>query len=293
MKNTILCLLASAASLTAGELTPNQIPASAKWLLHGDIEGMRASETGKAVFQRIEADHGAKLVALKRMFSLHLLNDLKDVTLFGDGKKDHAVVLFEGNFNRAHIEDIVKAADEYSEAAHEGYTIHSWKDKGKTQHAAFATQNLLVFSLQEDLLREELDVLKANAPAAENPILPAAGSKPLIAAGAKLADIDIPRDAARILRTAEILNLSASENDGRFAIQLDAKASDAVHANRLRRMLDGVAALTEARNPNLAESGLQWNLTATDKPGVSATLSLPVRNWLSFLKKQADKQKGH
>jgi hypothetical protein len=293
MKKTTLCLLASAASLAAGELTPNQIPASAKWLLHGDIEGMRASETGKAVFQRIEADHGAKLVALKRMFSLHLLNDLSDVTLFGDGKKDHAVVLFDGNFNRAHIQDVVKAADEYSEAAYEGYTIHSWKDKNKTQHAAFASDKLLVFSLQENLLREELDVLKANAPASENPILPAAGSKPLIVAGAKLADIELPNDAARILRTAEVLTLSAHENDGRFAIQLDAKTADSVHANRMRRMLDGVAAITEARNPKIAESGLQWNLTATDKPGVSASLSLPVRNWLSFLKKQVDKQKGH
>jgi hypothetical protein len=293
MKKTTLCLLASAASLAAGELTPNQIPASAKWLLHGDIEGMRASETGKAVFQRIEADHGAKLVALKRMFSLHLLNDLSDVTLFGDGKKDHAVVLFDGNFNRAHIQDVVKAADEYSEAAYEGYTIHSWKDKNKTQHAAFASDKLLVFSLQENLLREELDVLKANAPASENPILPAAGSKPLIVAGAKLADIELPNDAARILRTAEVLTLSAHENDGRFSIQLDAKTADSVHANRMRRMLDGVAAITEARNPKIAESGLQWNLTATDKPGVSASLSLPVRNWLSFLKKQVDKQKGH
>ena len=48
-------------------------------MLHADLDAIRSSETGKAVFSRIEADHGAKLRAFKRLFSLHPLNDLQGV----------------------------------------------------------------------------------------------------------------------------------------------------------------------------------------------------------------------
>ena len=67
MKKTAILLLALAASLPAAELVPARIPASAKWFLHADLDAMRESETGKAVFAQIEAEHGAKLTALKRI----------------------------------------------------------------------------------------------------------------------------------------------------------------------------------------------------------------------------------
>lgn len=288
MKTTALFLL-SAAPLVAGELSPNQIPVNTKWLAHVDIEGMRASETGKAVFARIEADHGAKLRAVKRMFSLHPLKDLRDVTLFGDGQKNHAVLLLDGTFDRGHIDDLLGAADDYKESDYNGVTVRSWKDKGVGQYAAFATPELIVFSRQEELLRQELDVLKANTPATDNPALPAAGSKPLIALGATLAEIELPKDAARMLQTARLLKLSAQESDGRFTIKLGAEAADAKHATRLRRMLDGVVALAEAGNPDLSTPGFQCDIGSNDKT-VSASVSMPVLEWLLFLKKEADKR---
>jgi len=93
MKNFILCLIPLAASLHAGEKVPSQIPRIRQWMLHADFDAMRGCETGKAVFQRIEADQGAQRRTFQRMFSLHLINDVHDVTLFGDGKPEHAVLL--------------------------------------------------------------------------------------------------------------------------------------------------------------------------------------------------------
>jgi len=288
MKSTALFLL-SAATLSAGELSPNQVPSNTKWLAHADFEAMRASETGKLIFERIEADHGAKLRAVKRMFSLHPFKDLRDVTLLGDGRKNHAVLLLDGTFDRGHIDDLVKAAKEYKESDYNGVTVRTWKDKGVQQYAAFATPELIVFSRQEDVLRQELDTLKANAPATDNPILPAAGSKPLIALGAKLADIEIPKNAARMLQTASLLKLNAREDGGRFSIQLQAEAADAKHARRLQRMLDGVVALAEAGNADLSTPGFQCDIGSSDK-SVSASVSMPVNEWLEFLKKEADKK---
>lgn len=294
MKTTLLWLLASATTvscLTAGELVPGRIPASAKWLLHADLDAMRSSETGKAVFERIEADHGPKLRAFKRMFSVHLLDDLKDVTLFGDGGQDRAVVLFSGKFDRDHIQDVLMAAEGFSESQHAGFTIMTWQDKGKTQHASFLAPDLIAFSPHGDLLREELDVIKANAPAAENPLLPAAGSKPLIAVGAKLGEIQMPADSARILHHIGLMNLGVHENDGRFSIRMNAETGDATRAKRLRRVLDGIVALAEFGNADLANSGFQCEINTTGKAGVAAAVSMPVPEWLALMKKEAAKKK--
>lgn len=287
MKFLIPLLLPLAAPLCAGELSPAQVPSTAKWLLHADLDAMRSSETGKAVFSRIEAEHGAKLRALKRMFSLHLINDLRDITLFGDGLKDHAVVLFDGTFDQAHIEDVLKAADGYSGTSHEGIAVHSWTDKGKPQNAAFAKPDLLVFSPQRDLLYKQLDALKANAPGTENPLLSAPGSRPLIAAAARLAEMEMPEDSARVLRQIGLMKLSAHEEGGRFSIKMNAATPNPKRANSLRRILDGIVALSEIGNPDLASSDFQSAIDTTDQPGVNAAVSLPVAQWLSLMEKGA------
>lgn len=288
MKTTILSLLALAAPLFAGEMVPSQIPASAKWLLHADLDAMRGSETGKKVFARIEEDHGAKLRAFKRMFSVHLLTDLRGITLYGDGKPEHAVVLIDGAFNRGHMEDVVKAADAYKESTHAGFTVHTWNDKGKDQHAAFASDRLLVFSHQEDLLKDALDVLKANAPASADPFFSAEGGKPLLAASAKLSEIDMPADAARLVRMAKTLRLAANENGGRFLLRASADTADAKDAERLRRMLDGVVAFAQAGDAKLDGLDLRADFSsAATPPSLAAALSLPVAEWITLMEKAA------
>ncbi|MCW1926603.1 hypothetical protein OKA05_28885 [Luteolibacter arcticus] len=288
MKTTVLFLAALAAPLFAGEMVPSQIPASAKWLLHADLDAMRGSETGKKIFTRIEDDHGAKLRAFKRMFSIHPLTDLRGVTLYGDGKPEHAVALIDGTFDRAHMEDVVKAADDYEESSHAGFTVHSWEDKGTGQHAAFASDQLLVFSRQKDLLKDALDVLKANAPASADPFFTAEGGKPLLAASAKLSEIDMPADAARLVRMAKNLRLAANENGGRFLLRANADTADAKDAERLRRMLDGVIAFAQAGDAKLDGLDLRADFSsAATPPSLSGALSLPVAEWITLMEKAA------
>ncbi|HEY1123537.1 MAG TPA: hypothetical protein VGE67_18110 [Haloferula sp.] len=288
MKTTALFLIALAAPLFAGEMEPSQIPASAKWLLHADLDAMRGSETGKKVFARIEDEHGPKLRAFKRMFSVHPLTDLHGVTLYGDGKPQHAVVLIDGAFDRAHMEDVVKAADDYKQSSHAGFTVHNWDDKGKDQHAAFASDHLLVFSHQESLLKDALDVLKANTPASADPFFTAEGGKPLLAASAKLSEIDMPADAARLVRMAKTLRLAANENGGRFLLRASADTADAKDAERLRRMLDGVVAFAQAGDAKLDGLDLRADFSsAATPPSLSAALSLPVAEWITLMEKAA------
>ncbi|MCW1913648.1 hypothetical protein OJ996_08680 [Luteolibacter sp. GHJ8] len=291
-RNAILCLFALAAPLRAGELNPAEIPSNAEWLLHADLDSMRGSETGKAVFAEIENKHGDHLRAFKRMFSIHPVSDLRDVTLYGDGKKDHAVVLIDGTFDKAHMEEVVKSADDYSSSDYSGVKVHTWKDKGTTQHAAFASESLLVFSRQETLLKGALDTLKGGAPGSADAFFTADGSKPLICGRARLAGIELPADAARILKMARGLKLAVSETAGRFNVRAGVEAADAAAADRMRRMLDGVIAFAEVADPKLEGLDLKCDIAAMpDKPGIAATLSLPVGEWLGLMKKAADEKK--
>ncbi|WP_035615181.1 hypothetical protein [Haloferula sp. BvORR071] len=295
MRNTVLCLLALglATPLRAGELVPAEIPASAQWLLHADLDAMRESDTGKAVFAEIEAKHGDQFRAFKRMFSVHPMTDLHDVTLYGDGKPEHAVALIQGDFDRGHMEDVVKGADEYSAGDQDGTTVHSWKDKGVKQYAAFAKDDLLVFSRQEDLLRLALGTLKnGGGETAADPFFAADGAKPLVSASAHLTGIDMPPDAARLLKMASTLRFAVSEQSGRFSVRAGAEAPDAKSADRMRRMLDGVVAFAEVADPKLQGLDLDCKISANPgKPGTAIALSLPVGEWLGLLKKVADEKK--
>jgi len=291
MKRTLFSLIAIVAPLHAAPLDPAQLPSSAKWYLHADIEAMRASDTGKAVFSHIEAEHGAQILAAKRMFSLNPMTDLSGVTLFGDGKKDRAVALIHGNFNRAHLEEIVAGAEGYSKESHAGTTVHHWQDKGKEQNAAFASDTLLVFSGQPALLHEALDTLKAK-PAEAAPATPQGAGNTLVQAHANLSQIELPGDEARLLRLAETLNLGASENAGRFSFHLAAKTADGTRADQLRRICDGVFAFVEACDPKLHGLDLQGSVAVIPEPsGISATVSLPVVEWLQVLQKAGEEAK--
>lgn len=282
-------LVAIAAPLHAAELVPAQVPATAKWQLHADMDTMRSSATGTAIFAYLEARFGVKLQAFKRISSVHLLRDLHGVTLFGDGQPDHAVALLAGDFNRGHIEDVVKAADEYSASDFEGVTVHTWKDKGMKQHAAFSNDGLLVFSHQENALKSEITLLKANIPATADPIFTGHGGKPLLAATADLTGIPLPADASKILHLATVLRMAATENNGRFAVHMNADCPDATQADQMRRMLDGVAAMVESAEPRLTDAGLKSSMTVREeKPGVNVEVSMPVASWLEILRKTAE-----
>jgi len=289
IKTSLLTLLLITPLAQAGELVPARIPASAKWLLHADMEAMRDSETGKRVFAAVEADHGDKLRAFKRMFSLHPIEDLSGVTLFGDGMPDQAVALIEGKFDREHIEDVLKGAENHSTADHADTMIHSWRDNEVMQHAAFAEDGLLIFSRQERLLRQSLDVLKDGgaAPIADE-LFAANRGLALVDVRARLSEINLPADAARLLNKIRGMGMTAVEEDGRFAIRMSMETADEQDAGRVRRVLDGVFAFAEMEHPELEKMDIRGEMTLTEEfPGLSVGLSAPVGQWLSLLEKLA------
>lgn len=291
MKHLILSLiLASAAPLPGGGLNPAQVPASAKWRVHFDLEAMRDSESGRAVIGGLEAEHAEGFGSFTELFRFRIFSDVRGITLYGDGLPDHAVLLVDGRFDRAHIEGVLKHAEGYSVADHGTVAVHSWLDKDVRQHAALPSDALLVFSHQEDLLRQGLDALARNVAAEEtDPFLAAGGRRPLVVAAAELSEIEITGDEARVLRLSRSIRLTADERDGRFTLRGRIGTANVADADRLRRMIDGLIAMLEVGDPKFETLDLRAGLEVTrESPGLEVELSLPSGEWIAMLRDQTE-----
>ncbi|BCX47008.1 hypothetical protein HAHE_09160 [Haloferula helveola] len=285
MKHLLLSL-SLVAGLHAAEFDPARVSPDAKWWLHADLEAARATELGKRVVAEVDEKKGDQLRALKRMFSVNPMTDLKGITLYGDGQKDHAVALIEGNFDRAHLEDIAKAADKHESEEREGLVIHSWTDKGKRQHAVFVRDDLLVFSHFEDLLDSAITTLKSGNGLTADPFVGAGAAAPFLVGYANLQEVEMGKDESKLLGHAETLRIAMTEAAGRMEGRMQLEVVDKADGDRFRMVMDGMVALGELGNPDLRAADISFD-SRSEEGGktVRCTLSFPTSDLISLMEK--------
>lgn len=284
MKHFVLPILFTA-SLHAAEFDPARVSSDAAWWLHADLDGIRNTEMGKRIVTIIEEKKGAQMRALKRMFSINPVTDLEDITLYGDGGKDRAVAIIHGDFDRAHLEDLVAAAEDYSAEEKSGFTVHSWTDKEKRQHAFFASDDLLVFSHFEDLLDAAMTTLKGTG-LPDDPFVSAGSGTPFLVGSARLAEVEKDEDESELLNHAETLKVALAESDGRMEGRTLIETSDPAVGERFRKVMDGMIALGELGNATLREADLRFETTTEDGGRtVRGTLSFPSGTMMEILEK--------
>jgi len=288
MKTSFLSLLAACITpLTAGELVPSQIPPSAKWMVHADIDAMRDSRSGQALFSLIEENHGDRFPSLAAFFAMQPLEELHGITLYGDGSAGHSAALIDGKFDRQTLESLLQMAKQSGKITHAGTVIHTWLDKDVKQFAAFANDNLLVFSHQEEGLKQALDTLVTPPPSPTDGFL--SQEKAQVVARARVAELGLPSDLAKLVRMAKTLKLAALESDGRIALRASAETESNGDADRLRRMVDGVIAFAQIPDAKLEGLDLRAELdSVTQAPVFTAELSLPVDEWLPLMEKAVE-----
>ena len=285
MKRILLPLLLCATA-HAGPFDPARVSADAKWWLHADLAAARNTEIGKRVVATIDDKKGAQLRAIKRMFSINPLTDLRGISLFGDGRKDHAVAVIEGDFNRGHLEDLVKAAEDYKSRDREGTTIHSWTDKEKRQHAAFVRDDLLVFSHFNDLLEEALDTLGKGGGMAEDPFVSAGSGAPFLVGSANLSECEKPADGSQLVSKADALKLAIAEAGGRMEARMLLEVPDRADGERFRKVMEGIVALGELGNAQLDAADMKFEARAENGGRtVRCALSLPSADMLTMMEK--------
>ena len=281
--NKLLILQLLVAPLAfAAPFQPETIPAAAQWYLHGDLTGIRETQTGGFILKELRQEEADKIADVEALFGFNLLDDLTDVTLFGTGKMDEIAITLSGNFDRAHLEEIIVQADDYESATHGEATIHQWEDNGATQHAAFHGKNTIVITQHKDLLELALDVLAKKKPGLQADLkLPA--QNPVVVAFANVQKIELPLDeGSKIVRKADSILLALNEKNERLSAHMIVETSAENTATRIMHTLEGLVSLGQLADQEIEDLDIQHEGQSTGKI-MTMSMSLPATKALALI----------
>ena len=280
---TMALALFAAGSAQATPFTPDEVPAKANWFAHADLDTLRGTKIGSQIVAKIEDEHGAQLRAVKRMFSLNPVTDLQGITLWGTGEKDKGAVIIRGEFDPEHLTDLIAGAQDYESWEHEGTTIHTWRDekKDEIQFGSFPSSNVVVISGQKSFVIETVDVFGGRADALESGF---ESSETVFALGvANLEEMDVEGEESQMLEKAKTLRLRLFEDSEQMHAELTVEVLENQHATRLKRVLEGIIALGELSNDELAGMKLDSKVSVSDGTTVTASLSVPHDKMMKLL----------
>jgi len=282
MQKTLLLGLLLSPILSAAPFKANTVPANAQWYLHGDLEGLRKTDSGTIVLNALRKDHGEKVDEAKNLLGFDPLSDLTDMTLFGDGKMNRAAMILKGEIDRTHLEEVIKKADDYATSTHGEISIHQWNDKGKTQFAALHGDDTIIFSEHKNLVELALDVLSGNkAGLAQAPAV--AKGNPIILGVANVHKIDLPKDeGSKIVRMAKTVEMALTEKDERLHARLIVEAQDEETAKHFKDALAGLIAIGSLADENISALAIQHEGSAQEKT-MDMSMSISVSKALALL----------
>jgi len=306
MKKLIIVLMVAvclaAVQAFGGPLQQNQVSAGANWVAHVNYDVLVKSQTGRLIRAEL-AQQGLeqKLQEFKSIFSFHLIDDIRNVTIYGNGDdRLKAVALFEGSFDQNTLISLVRMNPQYEESKHGDVVVHSWVDENKKDpngpdqrmYGCIYKSNKVILGAGLDAVKQAVDVLNgsaANAAAGvfKQAILDKEGAFLQVAANA-VGDIAQHQQDAALLQQTDELGAVMGEDDGKFYINLTLRAGSDEIAQNIKKMLEGVIAfftLAGDKQPALAELAKKLNLSCVDRT-ITVYFESDPQTVVSFLKEQ-------
>lgn len=282
MKKTLLLGLLLSPLLSAAPFNAKNIPAKAQWYLHGDLEGLRVTDSGTIVMNALRKDQGKKVEEAKSLLGFDLLSDLTDITLFGDGKKDRAAIILRGKIDRSHLEKIIVNGESYANSTHGETVIHQWEDNGKIRFAALHGDRTIIFSEQKLLVEIALNVLSGTEAGLDQSPVVAKGN-PAILGVAHVHKIDLPKDeGSKIIRMAKTIEMAITEKNERLHARLVVEARAEETAIHFKDALGGLIALGSLADEKIAGLGIEHEGTTQGKT-MEMSMSISVSKALALL----------
>ena len=263
---TALVLLAGPLAL-AGPLQLQQVDASANWLVHLDMDQLRASQFGQLAREEIRSQNlESKLAAVAQIFSFHPIDDISDVTLYGQGpNKDLAVLILQGNFDPQALLALLQANASYEQIPHANRTVHSWiaekgPDAGQRKFGIFYGEDLIAMGNTLETLQQATAVLDDTAPncAALDPFALAEQDRSgaiVTLAAVGISEMALDRTRTPLLREVDRLSVMLGETEGLCYAHLICDAKDAQAALQINQIVQGMlayGALAQDKCPALA-----------------------------------------
>jgi len=305
--------VALAGPAVAGKLDLSQVPASALWVAHANIEDGLDSKVGAFVLEQLEDPaHQACLTVFKNMSGLDVTKDIRDVVLYGMGPGDEdGVALFEGTFDQEKLLALLKTNPTVEQMALGDLTVYQWTDKpkarkpGPARFGTFYRADLIIIAGRRDWLEQAVAVLEKEAESlAEDPsrlkIEPSDGAY----LGAYVAELPKParKGKAALLEKFTSARLEIGEKGGLCFLELAAVAKDQQSAVQLAAMAEGFLAFLNLTR-HVEENGkdvipaelaaiLEDVHIATQDTVVKVSLETPARNVIALLEWMAAQKKA-
>ncbi|MHC4888757.1 MAG: hypothetical protein ACYTEO_04750 [Planctomycetota bacterium] len=276
-------VLLAAVPAVGGPLVKSRVSGSANWVAHVDIERFNSTQIGRLIRedlknQGVEGD----LKNFANVFSFHPLDDVLNVTIYGQGQKpEKAVVLIEGKFNREQLLTVLRFNPSYEEAKYGDIVIHSWVDEKKQDpndsnagrmYGCFYNDELIVMGAGQEAVKQAMDVLNGTAGNAATGVfnqaeLNAKGAL-FTAAANKVGEVVGEEPEAAVLKEGEQLGLAVGETESKFYIDLSLTVKSEEAAQAISKIADGIialAALGGEEQPGLAEMAKMTKLSCEGK----------------------------
>lgn len=303
MKKLVILLLLCGLGLPAfgGPLAKEQVAASANWVVHLDLEQFNQSKLGQLIrAEATEKGLETKLLEFKRIFSFHPIDDVKNVTVYGQGEdKTKAVVLIQGSYDKETLLGLVKLNDTYQEHLEGDLVIHSWIDKnnrrGERAYGTFYDSDQVLLAGSVEAVKLGVGVLNGkekNAKEVDSFSLPATkGPGAIMLAAAKDVSTMAKHKTALLLQQTDELTLVIGEANENFYIDADLKAKTAEAAVAVGQMAQGLIAvgvLAGKNHPELAQLAASIGITVENKL-VQVSFQMESEKIIAALKKAWDR----
>ena len=311
MKKLMMVLIVSllmAVPVFGGPLMKSQVSSTANWVVHADYERFFSSQLGGLIRKEL-ANQGIeeKLANFAKIFSFHPLDDVRDVTIYGNGQdREKAVVLIDGRFDKEKLEALVRLNPQHQEVEYGDITIHGWLHEEKKgsevvksymMYGCLYQDKLVVMSAGMDAVKQAVDVLRGTAQGAADGQFGAAamnaqGAFFQVAANG-VSDVAGQKQQAAVLRQTDKLGLAIGETEGKVYVDLGLAAKTEEDAQNINKVLEGIiafAALSGEQQPKLAELAKKIKLSCAQNT-VGARFESDSQSVFQFLKEQWERKK--
>jgi hypothetical protein len=263
------------ASAKAAPLDVKQVPAGATWVVHVDVDAIRASTVvQKAYAQCLEKHKDAvekALAKVRQHVGLDLEKDLHGITLFGPKLGEHkGAMIVWATVDQKVISERVKKAPDFKVTAYGPYQVASWTHKGKMgQHpaaGAFWKSEATVLSDSPAGVQIALDVLDGKKPGMTAKVDVPAGAT-VVARATGIADAKLPAKCP-FPKQIDSACFAMGESEGQSFLNVKVVTKTPEIAGQIKAIVEGGKALAQLRHMSDAAATKiidQFKVSVSDK----------------------------
>jgi hypothetical protein len=287
---TALALSALTSSIAHAEpLDTKIVPATAKWVMHVDVDALTDSAAWKTIEPKLreDAEYARGIEEVERIFQVNLDQDLHSVTLYGSSfRKEDAVVVVHARADRERLAMLLSFNEGYAKDQAGSYIVHTWAEADRQNYGAFASNDRFVVAPSSAKVAAAMDVLEGkkeietiNSDTLTPPLGTGTAGVILYVAGEGIADL-ATENTARSPLFQQVKSASVAITGAGDGLKASGKleAVDADVARNVVSLAEGARALVNlnAADDNLALLGRVTAAAKVTAEGSTVTLDWPL-----------------